>query len=508
MNNVNTAVLDALDAKIITGKDGRLSYMVNKKFCSKAAYEAATASVVEDVPVIGNTPSAVNTPSNFKSVGGMSVGNRLGHRNEDGSFTTALGHQATPGHRHVSNVWGSKQPALVDYIQTIKEDGINKQDILVPIKNLTVTPDLRIVGTGSYLGLESDNAPVDAQVLNPALKNLVMRMYATDAKSEANDSNSFGVPSCYNMNTARWMIEHGHSDQLAGHINEGLQESLANLKRETSQDKGLLLRCRRNGDGDYFAEGVLSELYGIIDNDDVLSMIADNFPDQHKKGLLASHASYNGRDMNLNILVPDLCKERPDSEYGVGIAVRNSETGRYTLKLSAFLFRAICLNGCIWDRKESEIKVNKKHLGRIDWEALKSDIQQVIQFGLSEGELLLGQFDLAQQIAVENPMKTIACLGKTNKLSVGETKAWYSNFLKGEYENNAFGVINGLTQAAQEFEGNARVELESKASHILTPSLEADINAIGKQWKEYEILTARAWKTEEKSMKQYLGVAV
>lgn len=429
----------------------------------------------------------------------------------DGTYRTALGHIAQRGHSHVSEIWGSKQPKLPDFHNTVIDASQNNADIMLDMSSLRVTDDFRLIGAGKYQGGSRDGKETDVNaVLSPnALSQLLARGYAVPGNSDETmlDTYFAGEAIKFPSQGMRWLIEHDMQPLVAEIINIGLAEAMANAKRG---EKSILLRGHETA-GEFIADAALSGRYGIIDNNDALAAILEAFSEEYRGDLIASHAHYDGRNMSLNILVPDAAKRlyvEGDSEYGTGIAVTNSETGLNVFRVLPFLFRAICLNGCIWNRRDSEVKLNKKHLGAIDWDILRTDIKRVVTIGVSEGAALLDQFNHARGVKVEHPDRVISHLGRDNTLSVAETRAWWDAFQKYEYEPTAFGVVNALTDSAKTIDGMRRTTIETVAGTILTPSLEADIDAIGRRWESYSRAAENAWSKNEKQAAKYVMVGV
>jgi hypothetical protein len=73
------------------------------------------------------------------------------------------------------------------------------------------------------------------------------------------------------------------------------------------------------------------------------------------------------------------------------------------------------------------------------------------------------------------------------------------------HENTAFGIVNGLTRASQDYKGSMREQMETQASFILAPSIDSDLQAISKRWG---MISERAKLEKEKTINQYAYVAV
>jgi hypothetical protein len=73
------------------------------------------------------------------------------------------------------------------------------------------------------------------------------------------------------------------------------------------------------------------------------------------------------------------------------------------------------------------------------------------------------------------------------------------------HEKSAFGIINGLTRSAQDYNASTREEMETLASKILAPAIDSSLQEISKRWG---LIDARANQLEEKTSRQYQFVGV
>ena len=203
-------------------------------------------------------------------------------------------------------------------------------------------------------------------------------------------------------------------------------------------------------------------------------------------------------------------KSEPDSDYGVGIAFRNSEIRNATFKVSPFLFRAICLNGMIWGRQNSDIRVNQRHMGKIDRVELGKEVRHAIAVALTQGNDLLTLMGHAKNVEVPNVEQTIAQLSRDNKLTAVQGKLWHKGYIESlteesghVHEKTVFGIVNGLTRSAKEYNGSMRENLETVASNILAPAIDADLQAISKRWG---LISERASNLDMETVNNYLYV--
>lgn len=375
----------------------------------------------------------------------LSVGERVAN-NEGGVWRNAIGLESTEEHRHVAKVWQDSCKPFLKLVDSVKKSQENKEDTFISLNDLQVNDDLTFKHNGG-------------KFTEWGFNSLLRQTGIPKAMSEYLKDNSLET-------------------DLAKYINK---EVAAN----TDSEKQILLRTRKDKEGSLLNRALLSDRYGIADNTLLMESVLDAIPEEGHNGLLASHPFTNYDDLYCNVLIPDRVKSKPDSDYGCGIAIRNSEVGKFSFQVSAFLFRAICLNGMIWDRKNSEIVVKKKHLGKIDVSDLMSQVKVAIEVGLTEGENLLNIFQMTKDIPVKDMGKLIVSLGKANTLSNAQVKSWGDAF-QVEATDNVFGVINGLTRAAQQYRGETRNDMERLAGKLLSPSLDANIEFLSKRWAGYQ----------------------
>ena len=390
----------------------------------------------------------------------------------NGNWFNAIGLQSTATHRHVAKVWQDKCTPLADFIETVKEQSKTKFDYVKP---------------------ESDVRLQDASTLTNGM---------TLTKSGLNSLRSFtDIPS----SMISFLEERGFEEDLTRFVNSELNRREQDWSNDGKESREFRVRVRQDDNGNDAVRAVVSGRYGVIDNHEAMEMIANSLPSL--SDALASHISNDGDDIFGNVLLPDYMKSEPDSDYGVGIAFRNSEIKNSTFNISPFLFRAICLNGMIWGRQDSSIQINQKHLGNIDRAELQQKVNHAVKVALTQGNDLLTLLGHSKQVKVENPLQVIAQLSRDNGMTIEQGRAWHKGYLESLNEANgqlhdrsAFGIVNGLTRSAQLYKGSTRESMETTASLILSPAIDADLQAISKRWGR---IADNASQLKEKVVQQY-----
>ena len=372
----------------------------------------------------------------------------------NGNWFNAIGLESTASHRHVAKQWQSKCTQFADFVQTVKEQSASKYDLVVPESNVR---------------LKDSNTLTNDMTLTKSGLNCLRAF--TD------------VPS----SMISFLEERGYGEDLTRFVNNELDLREKDWFDGGKDSREFRIRVRKDDDGADNVRAVVSGRYGVIDNHEAVEMIANALPSL--TDALASHISNDGDDIFGNVLLPDYMKSEPDSDYGVGIAFRNSEIKNSTFKVSPFLFRAICLNGMIWGREKSKNQINQKHLGNINRAELQEQVTNAVIEALSQGNDLLTLLGYSKQVKVDRPLQVIAQLSINEGLTIEQGRAWHKGYLEslneasGDlHERSAFGVINGLTRSAQEYKGSMRENMETIATKILSPAINSDLQAISKRW--------------------------
>jgi Domain of unknown function (DUF932) len=414
----------------------------------------------------------------FKNAGGLNVrDNATAKQDDNGTWFNAIGLESSEAHRHVAKVWQDKCTPLSDFVATVKKQSENKRDIVKP------ESEIRLKDAETLI----DGTPLTKSGINS------LRLF-TD------------IPS----SMLSFLEERGYQEDMVRYINSELDLREQNWANDGKEPRDFRVRIRQDDNGEDVIRAIVSERYGVIDNHEAMDFIADALPTL--KDALASHLFNDGDDIYGNVLLPDHMKSEPDSDYGVGIAFRNSEIRNATFRVSPFLFRAICLNGMIWGRQNSEININQKHLGKIDTDSLRKEVQHAIAVALTQGNDLLTLMNHAKQVKVASPLSVIAQLSRDYKMTIDQGRVWHKGYLDsldestGDHnDGTVFGIVNGLSRSAQNYKGSVRESMETTASMILSPSIDADLQAISKRWGRIQ---DNANQLSEKTVNQYQYVAV
>jgi len=231
----------------------------------------------------------------------------------------------------------------------------------------------------------------------------------------------------------------------------------------TDQKKTRLFRTWSDGT----LRAVLSDQYAIVNNLWFLETLAKLIP-----GGLLSHWRGDADTIFGNVLIPDTIREESDSHYGGMLSVGNSEIGLRRIMSLPSVFRAICMNGCIWEQEKGEI-VSQVHRGRVDFKSLELAIAKNLQAQiplLSKGiDKVLGSRTL--KFGDVPTVQVVAQVFNDFDLPKSKAPKFLGHFntelgILGNEALTAFGLENALTRLGQEYDNETWVKYDSIAGKI------------------------------------------
>jgi hypothetical protein len=238
-----------------------------------------------------------------------------------------------------------------------------------------------------------------------------------------------------------------------------------NALRRIEPDKKFRLRTYTDGT----CRAFVTEQYAPVDNRWYLETLAEFIP-----GGRFSHWRGDEDTIYGNVLIPDTIMDygSDDSDYGGMISVGNCEIGTRRISQTPSLFRAICMNGCIWGQTAGE-KIRRVHRGNIDLNALKLEIAQNIQHQIPLLAPGIQQFlaTRSMETGKASVKGVIAAISSDHRLSKKEASEFLDQYVTLEAGNrNLFGIINGLTRAGQVFDNKTWVKFDEIAGSLMDTS--------------------------------------
>jgi hypothetical protein len=258
-------------------------------------------------------------------------------------------------------------------------------------------------------------------------------------------------------------------------------------------------RFRTYGDGTLRA--MLSDRYAVLDNVWYLETLAELFKEIGGDEPRLSHWKGDADTLFGNVLIPDTCRQESDSDYGGMISVSNCEIGKRRLSQVPSVFRAICMNGCIYDQEHGE-NIRQVHRGAINLNDMRAEIANNIHEQIplmAEGVarfLTLKDKTIAKDVKLSNVFAMVAYENAMSFGVKGQAATMVKKFQDFEAGNrNLFGIVNAITRAGQEYDNTEWVRFDTIAGKLMNISDAA-----------WENLQARAKAIDPKVYNKVYGV--
>ena len=277
------------------------------------------------------------------------------------------------------------------------------------------------------------------------------------------------------------MLDSGLTELAASNVNAWLQ------KRDQDGNGKLLIRTV-----DKKVRAVLSNRYRVLDNYD-LAMLAMERAKEHEA--VIQRADLTDQRMYVKLVVPKYKEyleftpeekaahtwhSAADDEVIPGLVISNSEVGSGAFRVEPFLFRSACVNGVILESTLYQIHLGRElDLGkviftddtrRLEDQLIWSKVRDVIDATFNP-EVLRAIVDKLRAtkgilIPEERIPSVVDTVVKDTQLSKEKRDALLTYF--GREGNSVFGLVNGITRLAQDFENaDDQVALERYAGKIL-----------------------------------------
>ncbi len=256
-------------------------------------------------------------------------------------------------HKHVSAVWTAQCLTFDQAMEKLANDQQQIVDVRSPLSEWEpiVNADEKFALRHKLSG--GEYFPTSKAIKDMAVIGGTSEWFINDLLTDKVKANAKGVEKVIFRRDQR-------DAELLVHT---LQNTLFAADR-TDQKKVRLLRTWNNGT----LRAVLSEQYAIVNNQWYMEVIHRLIP-----GALFSHWRGDADTIFGNVLIPDSVREESDSHYGGMLSIGNSEIGLRRILSLPSVFRAICMNGCIWEQEKGK-GVSQVHRGEFDFQQLERKI--------------------------------------------------------------------------------------------------------------------------------------
>lgn len=313
----------------------------------------------------------------------------------------------------------------------------------------------------------------DVTLKNVSLKNLAMLCEGTKFKAKymhdggAIDCSSLsdfafgqlctklGIPARYLTSCA----SKGYSELAVDNLNTWIDDF----------DKDLLFRLYENK-----IRGVLSSRYSVFDTPDIIDVVDDS---TRGLGLKVKSFFMNEERFHARLIQQEKMNINGEDLFA-GIQIDSSDVGRSTLAVNFFIFKQVCTNGLCISKGNANL-FTQKHLN-----ICSDDFREELKASLKYLPDLIGEYEhIIQRCALQ-----YSILGSKYTSGKPETDKMLEEFIlklktktklsdEGvkkviELSNNVYGfsdwgVVNSITEVAQDYTLERRIELEKIAGSML-----------------------------------------
>jgi hypothetical protein len=246
-----------------------------------------------------------------------------------------------------------------------------------------------------------------------------------------------------------------------------LARVVANGFRRIEADKKFLFRTRKDGT----MRAMLTDRYAIVDNRWLVELMSKIIP-----GGRLSHWRGDSDTLYGNILIPDTIREDSDSDYGGMLSLSNSEIGERRIGTCPSIFRAICMNGCIWGATKGQ-RTGKVHRGKINLNELANAIRVNLQAQIPLLPQGINKLLSTRMLGWDGADAKVVIAGVagdfklSKKQATAVLQAWGVEAKQTpDLAKTLFGITNAVTRAGQTFDNSSWVDFDEAGGKLLAYS--------------------------------------
>lgn len=341
----------------------------------------------------------------------------------------------------VSKKWYDKTVSLTDFMDKLESEKKERVDLMVPPQNINVIDDngtlkVRLFGSQNFVPTEH------------AWKQMCTWL---------------DVPQTFFQHYTS-TLQIGKKEVKRGPLYSKLVCDAFNLGTKVAQarknDRKFTIRTYKDGT----LRAFMSEEYVRINNPWYLEILNKIMP-----GSRVSHDRFSDCDnVNFNLLIPDSMKDHGDGDYGAMISCGNSEIGTRRFEQCPSIFRAICMNGCIWDQSKAN-SLSMVHKGKIDLKSLQDEIFTNINTAIPLTVAAIKRFLELRNVKIGvNMVQVLGYVAKELKLTVEQAQGLLKQYKQfGNQESTMFTLIDVITRNGQNHNTDVWVASDVFAGKLL-----------------------------------------
>jgi hypothetical protein len=206
--------------------------------------------------------------------------------------------------------------------------------------------------------------------------------------------------------------------------------------------------------------GVLSDKFSVLDTPDIINVLQENLDDYKVKATYLNEERFHARLIQKDML--DIAGE----DLFAGIQIDSSDVGRSVLKVRFMIFKQVCTNG-LTVSKGSGVLFEQKHIG-----ITSSEFDKGLRASLSRVPELVASISTAIQDnrnvkLTKGAVDEMIAHAREHLTLTEDAGNKIIDLMNDKYGKSRWGLINGITEVAQDYTLERRLELESYAGNLL-----------------------------------------
>lgn len=206
--------------------------------------------------------------------------------------------------------------------------------------------------------------------------------------------------------------------------------------------------------------GVMSGSYSRYDAPDILDSVKDVFGSK----LTLKGSFLNEERLHLRLVETEMLPIENEDLYA-GITLDSSDIGRSGLSVKFFIYKQVCTNGLTIAKSSGKL-FRQKHIG-LNHEDFKTGLEAGLESFETVKEDVIEMIKETHNIPLTQDIEALSEKVKAaTKLSDDDIDQ-VMVLVADRYEPTQWGLINGITEVAQKFTLERRLELEEIAGNML-----------------------------------------
>lgn len=214
------------------------------------------------------------------------------------------------------------------------------------------------------------------------------------------------------------------------------------------------------GYGDHI-RGVLSGSYSVYDAPEILTTVKEVFDPEN---FVLKGSFINEERLHLRLIETEMMDIEGEDLFA-GITLDSSDVGRSGLQVKFFIWKRVCTNGLVIAKSAAKL-FKQKHIG-ITHEDFAEGLKEGLETFYTLKDKIAESIKETSKIPVSEDLDELLeeIKDKTNLSDQAAEKV--VELMQIKYAPTKWGLINGITEVAQEFTLETRLQLEEIAGNML-----------------------------------------